>query len=142
RLAMSLLPAPKVQKLEEALHAKAKRSPDYRFYALYDKVYRRDVLGWAYVRCRANGGAAGVDHQTFEDIEAYGLDRWLDEVADELREGTDRALPGGRGFIPPPRGAQRPPGGPFPKKTRGGGVGGLPPGTHVAAAVVTARQII
>src|SRR4051794_41628763 len=116
RLAMSLLPPPKVQKLQEALHAKAKRSPDYRFYALYDKVYRRDVLGWAYVRCRANGGAAGVDRQTFEDIEAYGLDRWLDEVADELRKRTYRPLPVRRGDIPQPGGQQRPPGIPFPQE--------------------------
>jgi RNA-directed DNA polymerase len=72
---MSLLPPPKVQKLQEALHAKAKGSPDYRFYALYDKVYRKDILEWAYYRCRANGGAPGVDHQTFEDIETYGVDR-------------------------------------------------------------------
>ena len=76
---MSLPTLPKVQKLQAALHAEAKGSPAFRFYALYDKVYRRDVLGWAYVRCRANGGVAGVDRQTFEDIEAYGLDRWLDE---------------------------------------------------------------
>ena len=67
------------------MHTKAKESPDYRFYALYDKVYRRDVLEWAYVRCRANGGAPGVDGQTFEDIEAYGLDRWLDELAEDLK---------------------------------------------------------
>ena len=83
---MSLPPPPKVRKLQEALHAKAKGSPGYRFYALYDKVYRRDVLEFAYVRCRANGGAPGVDGQTFEDIEAYGVDRWLDELAEELRK--------------------------------------------------------
>ena len=85
---MSLPPPPTVQKLQAALHTKAKEAPDYRFYALYDKVYRRDVLVWAYVRCRANGGAPGVDGQTFEDIEAYGLDRWLDELADDLRKRT------------------------------------------------------
>ncbi len=105
---MSLLPPPKVRKLQEALHAKAKRAPGYRFYALYDKVYRRDVLEWAYVRCRANGGVAGVDRQAFEDIEAYGLDRWLDEVADELRERTYRPLPVRRVSIPKPDGKQRP----------------------------------
>jgi RNA-directed DNA polymerase len=108
RLAMSLLPPPKVQKLQEAVHAKAKRSPDYRFYALYDKVYRRDVLGWAYVRCRVNGGAPGVDRQTFEDIEAYGLDRWLDGVADELKKRTYQPLPVRRVYIPKPDGKQRP----------------------------------
>ena len=64
---------------------KRRESPSYRFYALYDKVYRTDVLEWAYVRCRANDGAPGVDGQTFEDIEAYGLERWLDELATELR---------------------------------------------------------
>jgi hypothetical protein len=81
RLAMSQPPPPTVEKLQAELHTKAKGSPDYRFYALYDKVYRRDVLGWVYARCRANGGAPGVDGQTFEDIEAHGLDRWLDELA-------------------------------------------------------------
>ena len=97
---MSLPPPPKVQKLQEALHAKAKGSPGYRFYALYDKVYRKDVLEWAYVRCRANDGAAGVDRQTFEDIEAYGLDRWLDELATELKERTYRPHPVRRVYIP------------------------------------------
>ena len=66
---MSLLPPQKVEKLQAALHTKAKNSPDYRFYALYDKVYRRDVLAVAYMRCRENGGAPGVDGQTFKDIE-------------------------------------------------------------------------
>ena len=67
---MSLTTPASVQKLQTALHAKAKESPDFRFYALYDKVYRKDVLASAYECCQANGGAAGVDGQTFEDIEA------------------------------------------------------------------------
>jgi hypothetical protein len=60
RLAMSLLTPASVQKLQTALHAKAKESPDFRFYALYDKVYRKDILAFAYACCKANGGAAGV----------------------------------------------------------------------------------
>jgi len=59
-----------------ALHAKAKESTNFRFYAL-DKVYREDVLAFVYACCKANGGAAGVDGQTFEDIETYGAERWL-----------------------------------------------------------------
>jgi RNA-directed DNA polymerase len=105
---MSLPPPPKVQKLQEALHAKAKGSPGYRFYVLYDKVYRRDVLEWAYARCRANAGAPGVDGQTFEDIEAYGLGRWLDELAAELRGRTYRPHPARRVYIPKGDGRQRP----------------------------------
>ncbi len=105
---MSLAPPPTVQKLQTALHTKAKGSPDYRFYALYDKVYRRDVLEEAYARCRANGGAAGVDGQTFDDIEAYGLDRWLDELADDLKKRTYSPQPIRRVYIPKPDGKQRP----------------------------------
>jgi group II intron reverse transcriptase/maturase len=105
---MSLPPPPTVQKLQEALHAKAKGSPGYRFYALYDKVYRKDVLEWAYVRCRANGGAPGVDGQTFADIEAYGLGRWLDELATELKGRTYRPHPVRRVYIPKGDGKQRP----------------------------------
>jgi hypothetical protein len=108
RLAMSLLPPLKVRKLQEALHAKAKGSPDYRFYALYDKVYRRDVLEEAYARCRANGGAPGIDRQTFEDIEAYGVDRWLDGLAAELKARSYRPQPVRRVFIPKGDGKQRP----------------------------------
>jgi hypothetical protein len=85
---MSLAPPPTVQKLQTALHTKAKGSPDYRFCELYDKIYRRDVLEQAYARCRANGGAPGVDGQTFDNIEAYGRDRWLDELAEDLRKRT------------------------------------------------------
>jgi RNA-directed DNA polymerase len=105
---MSLPPPPKVQKLQEALHAKAKGSPDYRFYALYDKVYRKDILEWAYVRCRVNDGAPGVDRQRFEDIEAYGLDRWLDELAVDLKAKSYRPQPVRRVLIPKGDGKHRP----------------------------------
>src|SRR5271167_4579290 len=105
---MSLTTPFRVQKLQTALHAKAKESPDFRFYALYDKVYRKDVLAFAYERCKANGGAAGVDGQTFEDIEAYGRERWLDELTTELRMRTYRPNPVRRAFIPKGDGKQRP----------------------------------
>ncbi|HLN30256.1 MAG TPA: group II intron reverse transcriptase/maturase [Gemmataceae bacterium] len=105
---MSLAPPEKVRKLQETLHAKAKRSPGYRFYALYDKVYRFDVLLHAYSCCQANGGAAGVDGQTFDDIGAYGLVRWLDELAEELRKQTYRPQAVRRVYIPKPDGKQRP----------------------------------
>src|SRR5450432_4297451 len=105
---MSLATPSSVQKLQTALHAKAKESPDVRFCALYDKVYRKDVLAYAYERCKANGGAAGVDGQTFEDIEAYGRERWLDELAQELKSRTYQPLPVRRVYIPKPDGKQRP----------------------------------
>lgn len=105
---MSLSPPEKVRKLQETLHAKAKGSPDYRFYLLYDKVNRRDVLGFAFDRCRSNGGAPGIDGQTFADIEAYGVDRWLDELAEELRRKTYQPQPVRRVFIPKPDGTKRP----------------------------------
>ena len=99
---MSLTPPTKVQKLQETLHAKAKGSPGYRFYMLYDKVYRRDVLEHAYRCCSANGGAAGVDGQTFADIEKYGMGRWLDELTEKLREKTYRPQAVRRVNIPKP----------------------------------------
>ncbi len=105
---MSLTTPTSVQKLQMALHAKAKESPDFRFYALYDKVYRKDVLAYAYERCKANGGAAGVDDQTFEDIEQYGVERWLDELAQELKSRTYQPQPVRRVYIPKPDGKQRP----------------------------------
>src|SRR6202035_1517714 len=107
-LVMSLTTPESVQKLQAALHDKAKKSPDFRFYALYDKVYRKDVLAFAYERCKANGGAAGVDNQTFENIEAYGKERWLDELAQELKSRTYQPLPVRRVYIPKPDGKQRP----------------------------------
>jgi RNA-directed DNA polymerase len=101
-LVMNLTTPESVQKLQRALHGKAKESSDFRFYALYDKVYRRDVLTFAYACCKANGGAAGVDGQTFRDIEAYGAERWLDELMQELESRTYRPLPVRRVFIPKP----------------------------------------
>ena len=98
----------RVQKLPTALHAKAKESPNLRFHALYDKVYRKDVLAYAYQRCQANGGAAGVDNQTFENIEAYGRERWLDELTQELKSRTYQPQPVRRVYIPKPDGKQRP----------------------------------
>jgi group II intron reverse transcriptase/maturase len=106
---MSLATPVSVQKLQTALHAKAKEAPGFRFYALYDKVYRKDVLAFAYQCCKANGGAAGVDSQTFENIEAYGLERWLDELAQELKSRTYRPLPVRRVYIPKPDGRQQRP---------------------------------
>jgi RNA-directed DNA polymerase len=105
---VSLLPPVKVGKLQTALHTKAKNSPDYRFYALYDKIYRWDVLGFAYARCRSNGGAPGVDGQSFAKIEEYGVIRWLDELTEELRNETYQPQPVRRVFIPKPDGKQRP----------------------------------
>ena len=107
-LVMNLATPVSVQKLQKALHAKAKEAPSFRFYALYDKVYRKDVLAFAYRCCNANGGAAGVDNQSFEDIEMYGVERWLDELAQELKSRTYQPLPVRRVYIPKPNGGQRP----------------------------------
>jgi len=105
---MSLTTPLSVQKLQTALHDKAKGSPNFRFYALYDKVHREDVLAFAYECCKANGGAAGVDGQTLEDIEEYGVKKWLDELARELKSRTYRPQPVRRVWIPKPDGKKRP----------------------------------
>ncbi len=106
---MSLTTPEGIQKLQTALHAKAKGSPDFRFYTLYDKVHRKDLLAFSYACCKANGGAAGVDRQRFEDIEVYGEERWLDELAQELKNRTYQPLPVRRVYIPKADGkSQRP----------------------------------
>src|SRR5471030_2862322 len=105
---MSLQPPTKVGKLQSVLRAKAKASPSYRFSALYDKLFREDILAWAYVRCLRNKGAAGVDGQTFADIDLYGREQWLDELALELKEGTYRPAAVRRVWIPKGDGKLRP----------------------------------
>jgi len=82
--------------------------PTYRFYALYDKLYREDILAHAWRLAKANGGAAGVDGQTFQDIEEYGVERWLGELAEDLRKKTYRPQPVRRVYIPKPDGRKRP----------------------------------
>jgi RNA-directed DNA polymerase len=98
----------KVRILQEKLHAKAKESPQQRFHFLYDKVWRADVLEIAYSRCEANKGAAGVDGQTFADIGEYGVERWLRELAQELKAQTYQPQAVRRVWIPKADGKQRP----------------------------------
>ena len=113
-IGVSLRTPESVWKLQGALHAKAKGEPSYRFYSLYDKIHRKDVLLHAWNCCRANGGAAGVDGQSFEQIEAWGLEGWLGELAEEIRKKTYRAQAVRRVWIPKPDGKQRPLGIPTP----------------------------
>jgi RNA-directed DNA polymerase len=104
----NLLTPKSVQKLQTALHAKAKAEAGYRFYALYDKISRDDVLAHAYAQCRSNKGAPGVDCQDFADVEAYGGKRWLGELALALREETYRPAPIRRVYIPKANGKLHP----------------------------------
>jgi group II intron reverse transcriptase/maturase len=97
-----------VQKLQTALHAKAKAEAGYRFYALYDKISRDDILAHAYALCRSNKGAPGVDGQDFADVKAYGVQRWLGELALALRQETYRPDPIRRVYIPKTNGKLRP----------------------------------
>jgi group II intron reverse transcriptase/maturase len=105
---MSLTTPAKVEKLQRALHVKAKAEAEFRFYQLYDKIYRADILMYAYRLCRANGGAAGVDGQTFAQIESQGREVWLGELTEDLRKKTYQADPVRRVWIPKANGKQRP----------------------------------
>lgn len=89
-----------VRELQRTLYRAAKAQPKRKFHALYDKVYRRDVLERAWSQVRQNRGAAGVDQQTLRDVEEYGVDRFLEEVAADLRTGRYRPTPGRRVWIP------------------------------------------
>ena len=101
-------PGSRVQTLQTSLQAKAKAEPAFRFYSLWDKVCRSDVLLEAYRACRQNGGAAGVDGETFDGIETTGRERWLEELQEELRTGNYRPQPLLRVWIPKSNGGQRP----------------------------------
>jgi RNA-directed DNA polymerase len=101
---VSLATPPKLRRLQEALYTKAKQEPAYRFYLLYDKVYRRDILEHAYALSKQKGGAPGVDGVTFADIEAGGREPWLAAVQEALRTGTYRPQPVRRVLIPKPGG--------------------------------------
>jgi RNA-directed DNA polymerase len=105
---MSLKTPEKVRKLQRALYVKAKEEPNYRFYLLYDKIYREDILEFAYRKCKANGGAPGVDGESFAAIEGYGRQRWLWELAEELREKRYRARAVRRQWIEKSGGGKRP----------------------------------
>jgi RNA-directed DNA polymerase len=92
----------KVRELQRTLYRAAKADPGRRFHALYDKVYRRDVLERAWELVRANKGAAGIDRQTIADVEEYGAAKLLDELAADLKDGSWRPLAARRVFIPKP----------------------------------------
>jgi len=101
-------PGDKVQQLQRRLCVAAKRSPERRFHALYDRIYRSDVLWEAWKRVRRNKGAAGVDSQTLADIEQYGVERFLEELQFELRAGEYRPKAVLRRHIPKASGGRRP----------------------------------
>jgi len=105
---MSLTTPEKIETLQRKLYAKAKAEPGFRFYLLYDKIYRADILAHAYELAKANKGAPGVDGVTFETIEAAGVEGWLTALAEELRGKTYRPQPVRRVMIPKPGGGERP----------------------------------
>jgi len=97
-----------IRDLQRAFYRRAKQSPGQRFYSLYDKVYREDVVAHAYARCRANGGAAGPDGKTFEQVESDGVPALLTEVIESLRNKRYRPGPVRRVYIPKANGGERP----------------------------------
>jgi RNA-directed DNA polymerase len=95
--------------LQHALYRAAKADPGRRFHALFDKVHRRDVVQRAWEQVRRNRGAPGIDQATLADVEQYGVDRLLGELATDLRSGSYRPLPARRVFIPKPGSVERRP---------------------------------
>jgi RNA-directed DNA polymerase len=105
---MSLKTPDKIRNFQRKLYLKAKAEPDFRFYQLYDKVYREDILLYAYRLAKSNGGAPGVDGVTFRMIEADGLEEWLSGIREELCTKTYKPKPVRRVMIPKPGGGERP----------------------------------
>ncbi len=105
---MSLETPVKIRSLQRRLYRKAKAEPAFRFYLLYDKICREDILRHAYVLARANAGAAGVDGETFAAIAAAGEEDWLAGLRQELTTRTYRPAPVRRVMIPKPGGGERP----------------------------------
>ncbi len=97
----------KVRDLQRRLYATAKSQPTRKFHALYDKMYRPDVMRQAWENVRANRGAPGIDRTTIEDIEAQGVEPFLEEIREELREGRYRPAPLRRVYIPKKDGRKR-----------------------------------
>src|SRR3977135_2873571 len=107
---MSLATPTTIRTLQRKLYRKAKAEPAFRFYLLYDKIYRTDILRHAYALARANAGAPGTDGMTFAAVEASGLESWLAGLREELVSKTYRPDPVRRVSIPKPDGGERPPG--------------------------------
>jgi RNA-directed DNA polymerase len=105
---MSLATPIAIRTLQRKLYRKAKAEPGFRFYLLYDKIYREDILRHAYALARANAGAPGVDGKTFAAIEASGLEKWLTGLREELISKTYRPDSVRRVTIPKPDGGERP----------------------------------
>ena len=105
---MSLETPEKIRSLQRKLYSKAKAEPAFRFYLLYDKICREDILSHAYARARENAGAPGVDGVTFEQIETAGVEAWLAGLREDLVSKTYRSDPVRRVMIPKPGGGERP----------------------------------
>src|SRR6266540_6647880 len=105
---MSLETPLKIRMLQRKLYQKAKGEPNYRFYLLYDKIYREDILAHAYELAKSNQGAPGVDGQSFWGIETLGLEGWLNGIREDLRAKTYRPQAVRRVMIPKPGGGERP----------------------------------
>jgi len=106
---VSLVTPERIRTLQRALYAKAKQEPTRRFHCLYDKVWREDILAHAFALSRSNGGAPGVDGETFARLEVYGVERWLGELREEVRTGRYKPQPVRRVMIPKASGVgQRP----------------------------------